>query len=103
MSPSPVHDPLQECGALPTLSPVPGQLATLCARLNLSGHGITTPPARHLPKPWLSVLTQYQHRETGAAPVRDDCAAAAVVLPGLEGLRTRRSARSRQPATRRPS
>jgi hypothetical protein len=46
----------QEC-ALPPLSPVPGQPATLCARLNLSGHGITTPPARGLPEPWLSVLT----------------------------------------------
>ena len=30
---------LQHCGALPPLSPVPGQLAALCARLNLSGHG----------------------------------------------------------------
>jgi hypothetical protein len=77
---------LQECGALPPLSPVPGQLATLCARLNLSGHGITTPPARDLPEPWLSVLTQYQHRDTGAAPVRDGCAAAAVVLPELDGI-----------------
>jgi hypothetical protein len=58
------------------LSPVPGQLATLCARLNLNGHGITTLPARDLPEPWLSVLTQYQHRDTGrrrhatAAPPR---------------------------------
>jgi hypothetical protein len=77
---------LQECGVLPPLSPVPGQLAGLCARLNLSGHGITTPPARDLPGPWLSVLTQYHHRNTGAAPVRDGCAAAAVVLPGLDGI-----------------
>jgi hypothetical protein len=71
----------------PPLSPVPGQLATLCARLNVSGHGITTPPARGPPEPWLSVLTQYQQRETGAAPVRDGCAAAAVVLPELDGIR----------------
>jgi hypothetical protein len=77
----------QECGALPPLSSVPGQLATLCARLNVSGHGITTLPARGLPEPWLSVLTQYQQRETGAAPVRDGCAAAAVVLPELDGIR----------------
>jgi hypothetical protein len=62
------------------------QLATLCARLNLSGHGITTPPGSDLPEPWLSVLTQYQHRETGAAPVRDGCAAAAAVLPELDGI-----------------
>ena len=77
---------LQQCGALPPLSPVPSQLAALCARLNLSGHGITTPPACDLPDPWLSVLTQYHHRETGAAPVRDGCAAAAVVLPELDGI-----------------
>jgi hypothetical protein len=77
---------LQECGALPPHSPVPGQLATLCARLNVTGHGITTPPRSDLPEPWLSVLTQYQHREIGAAPVRDGCAAAAAVLPGLDGI-----------------
>jgi hypothetical protein len=77
---------LQECGALPPLSPVPGQLATLCARLNVAGHGITTPPASDLPEPWLSVLTQYQNRETGAALVRDGCAAAAAVLPELDGI-----------------
>ena len=62
---------LQERGALPPLSPVPGQLATLCARLNLSGHAITTPPGRDLPEPWLSVLTQYQQRENrGGAGAR---------------------------------
>jgi hypothetical protein len=77
---------LHECGALPPHSPVPGQLATLCARLNVTGHGITTPPGGDLPEPWLSVLTQYQHRETGAAPVRDGCAAAAAVLPELDGI-----------------
>jgi hypothetical protein len=77
---------LQECGALTPYSQVPGQLATLCARLNVTGHGITTPPGRDLPGPWLSVLTQYQHRETGAAPVRDGCAAAAAVLPELDGI-----------------
>jgi hypothetical protein len=76
---------LQECGALPPHSPVPGQLATLCARLHVTGHGITTPPGRDLPGPWLSVLTQYQHRET-RAPVPDGCAAAAAVLPELDGI-----------------
>ena len=77
---------LLECGALSPLSPVPGQLATLCARLNVSGHGITAAPARDLPGPWLSVLTQYQQRETMPAPVRDGCAAAAVLLPELDGI-----------------
>jgi hypothetical protein len=77
---------LQECGALPPLSPVPGQLATLCARLNVAGHGISTPAGCDLPESWLSVLTQYQQTETRPAPVRDGCAAAAVVLPELDGI-----------------
>ena len=77
---------LQECAALPPLSPVPGQLAALCARLNVTGHGITTPPASGLPQPWHSVLTQYQHREAGTAPARNGYAAAAVVLPELHGI-----------------
>lgn len=78
---------LQECGALSPLSPLPGQLAALCARLNVSDHGIPVPAARDLPEPWLSVLAQYQQRETSAALVRDGCAAAAVVLPELDGIR----------------
>ena len=32
------------------------------------------------------MLTQYQHRDTGAAPARDGCAAAAAVLPELDGI-----------------
>ena len=32
------------------------------------------------------MLTQYQHRDTGAAPVRDGCAAAAAALPELDGI-----------------
>jgi hypothetical protein len=77
---------LQECAALPPASPIPGQLTTLCARLNVTGHGITTPPASALPGPWLSVLTQYQHREAGTAPAHDGYAAAAVILPDLDGI-----------------
>jgi len=41
---------LQAVGALSPLSPVPGQLAALCARLHVSGHGITAPPVRALPE-----------------------------------------------------
>ena len=78
---------LQECGALPPLSPVPGQLAALCAGLNVNGHGITAPPARDLPEPWLSLLACCRAGKTRAAPVRDGCAAAAVVLPELDGIR----------------
>jgi hypothetical protein len=77
---------LVACGALSPLSPVPGWLAALCARLNLSGHGITAPPVRNLPEPWLSVLTQYQRRQTRTAPVHDGFAAGTVVLPELDGI-----------------
>jgi Sigma-70, region 4 len=78
---------LQECGALPPLSPVPGQLTTLCAALGIDGHGITAPPARDLPEPWLSLLACYRARKTRAAPPRDGYAAATAVLPELDGIR----------------
>jgi hypothetical protein len=42
---------LEAAGALSPLSPVPGRLAALCARLRVSGHGITAAPAHHLPGP----------------------------------------------------
>jgi hypothetical protein len=44
-------------GALPAASPRPAQLAALCERLDLPGHGITAPPAAGLPEPWAGVLT----------------------------------------------
>jgi Sigma-70, region 4 len=78
---------LQACGALSPLSPVPGQLAALCAGLNVGGHGITAPPGRDLPEPWLSLLACYQRRKPRTASERDGCAAAAVVLPELDGIR----------------
>ena len=59
---------LQACGALSPLSPVPGQLAALCAGLNVDGHGITAPPADDLPEPWLSMLACYRRRKTRARP-----------------------------------
>ena len=37
---------LQAAGALSPSSRLPGQLAGLCARLGISGHGIAAPPAR---------------------------------------------------------
>jgi len=48
---------LHACDAQSPLSPVPGQLAALCASLDVSGHGITARPARNLPGPWLSMPT----------------------------------------------
>ena len=78
---------LHACGALSPLSPVPGQLAALCASLDVSGHGITARPARQLPGPWLSMLAHYHRRQPDQAPGRDGCAAAAVALPDLDGIR----------------
>jgi hypothetical protein len=78
---------LRSCGALPPHSPVPGQLAALCDRLGVTGHGITVPPARDLPGPWLSVLSQHQRATARAAPVHDGWAAVAAALPDLDGVR----------------
>ena len=78
---------LQACGALSPLSPVPGQLAALCASLDVSGHGITARPAGQLPEPWLSMLAHYHRRKPEQALGRDGCAAAAVALPELDGIR----------------
>jgi len=78
---------LQACGALSPLSPVPGQLAALCARLDVTGHGLTAPPARDLPEPWLGVLAHHQQAQPHEAPRPDGCAAVAAVLPELDGTR----------------
>jgi hypothetical protein len=77
---------LQACGALSPLSPLPGQLAALCANLNISGHGIIAPPAAELPGPWLSVLAHYRHRKPAPDDGRDGCAALAVAFPELDGI-----------------
>jgi hypothetical protein len=77
---------LQAAGALSPLSPVPGQFAALCARLHLPGHGITAPPARDLPEPWLSMLAHYHRGQARTAPAADGGAAAAVALPDLDGI-----------------
>jgi len=78
---------LQACGALSAFSPVPGQLAALCAKLNVSGHGITAPPARDLPAPWLSLIAHYHRRRPERRLGRDGCAAVAVAFPALDGIR----------------
>ncbi len=88
---------LTEAGALPDASPLPGQLAALCERLGVDGHGITAraaahaqaaAPTRDLPGRWLSVLTQYQqYRQSGSARVPGGCAVTTAVLPELDGLR----------------
>jgi hypothetical protein len=77
---------LQACGAMSALSPVPGQLAALCASLDVTGHGITARPARQLPGPWLSMLAHYHRRQPEQALGRDGCAAVAAALPELDGI-----------------
>ena len=76
---------LHACGALPPASPVPGQLAGLCTRTGIPGHGITAPPA-DLPEPWHSMLTRPRRvPEAGSAP--GIAAAAMAELPELDGAR----------------
>jgi hypothetical protein len=78
---------LHEAGLLPPDSPVPGQLAGLCARLGIDGHGITVPPAGDLPERWLSVLTPPSRSEPPTPPVPGILAATAAELPELDGVR----------------
>ena len=75
---------LHAAGVLPPDSPLPGQLAGLCARLSISGHGITAPPAEELPERWHSMLTP-PSREPKAPPAPGILAATAAELPELDG------------------
>ena len=76
---------LEAAGTLSPVSPVPGQVAALCARLGITRHGITAPPARHLPQLWLSLLA-YQHRKPDPPPAWNGFAAVAAALPELNGI-----------------
>ena len=78
---------LEAAEVLSPLSPVPGQLAALCASLGARGHGITAAPAPDLPEPWLSMLSHYHRRKPDTAPAGDGFAAVAAALPELDGLR----------------
>ena len=78
-----IIEALQVAGALPPLSPVPGQLGTLYARLNVPG--FTAVPSCDLPERWLSVLER-QRMSPHAAP-DESCAGAAVALPELDGIK----------------
>jgi hypothetical protein len=77
---------LQAAGALSPLSPVPGQFAALCARLRLTGCGITAPPARDLPGPWRGMLAHDRRGQARTASAADGAAATAVALPDLDGI-----------------
>jgi hypothetical protein len=84
-SPGEIITVLTETGAITAGSPVPGQLAALCQRLGVAGHGITAPPAAQIPAPWASVIARRD------APVPADDADACVplncVLPDVDGAR----------------
>jgi hypothetical protein len=77
---------LEAADVLSPLSPVPARLATLCASLDLPRHGITAPPARQLPEPWLSVLAHYQRRKPDPVPLLEGYAAMTAALPELDGI-----------------
>ncbi len=77
---------LQAADVLSALSPVPGQVAAVCAGMRISGHGIDVPPARDLPEPWLSLLAHYQRRKPSTVPVHNSYAAVAAALPELDGI-----------------
>jgi hypothetical protein len=74
---------LHAAGLLPPDSPVPGQLAGLCARLGINGHGITAPPAGDLPERWHSMLAR--RREPKPPPAPGILAATVAELPELDG------------------
>jgi hypothetical protein len=78
---------LEAAGVLSPLSPVPARLATLCASLDLAGHGIVAPPTLDMPEPWLSLLAHYQRRKPEPTQMRDGYAALAASLPELDGIR----------------
>jgi len=75
---------LQAADALPPASPVPGQLARLCARLGIRGHGILAPPAGDLPERWQSMLSRYHRREPYPGPPAGSVAATVAGLPELD-------------------
>jgi hypothetical protein len=78
---------LEAAGVLSPLSPVPARLATLCASLDLAGHGIAAPPTLDMPEPWLSLLAHYQRRKPEPTQMRECYAALAASLPELDGIR----------------
>jgi hypothetical protein len=76
---------LTEAGVIAADSPVPGQVAALCRRLDAARPGIAAPPAADIPAEWASVLARRD------APARGTCpevfAPLAAVLPDVDGTR----------------
>jgi hypothetical protein len=65
-------------------SPVPGQLARLCVRLGIDGHGITAPPAGDLPERWQDMLAR---RREPQAPAPGILTGTVAELPELDGAK----------------
>jgi hypothetical protein len=79
---------LQAAGALRPEDPMPGQFATLCERLGVTGHGITATPRPDLPETWRSVLTHHLSQTSGdGGGSRSASATFAAALPELDGVR----------------
>jgi hypothetical protein len=76
---------LHAADLLPPDSPVPGQLAGLCAGLGIDGHGITVPPAGDLPDRWQGMLTR--RRDPQVPPAPGLLAATVAELPELDGAK----------------
>lgn len=74
---------LAGAGVIAADSKTPGQLAALCERLGIAGHGIAAEPAAQLPGHWASVLAQRD-----AAPAYQEIfAPLGALLPDIEGTR----------------
>jgi hypothetical protein len=78
---------LSAADALSPDSPVPGQLAGLCARLGIDGHGIAAPPDGDLPERWQSMLTPPRRRTPQPPTVVRILAATVVELPGPDSAK----------------
>jgi hypothetical protein len=80
-----VIEALQAAEAIPPCSPLPAELAALCAGLGITSHDITVPRADRLPERWGSVCLQVSRGKRATRAARS--AAAAVALPEVDGIR----------------
>lgn len=76
---------LADAGAIAADSETPGQLAALCERLGMTGHGISAAPAGQLPGRWASVLAQRDAAPAGQH--QEIFAPLGTLLPDIEGTR----------------
>jgi hypothetical protein len=65
----------------------PNQLAGLCARLGIDGHGISVPPDGDLPERWHSMLTPSPRHEPQTPPASGVLAATVAELPDPDGAK----------------